>query len=123
MTKSAEIDLVVEQRGPVPTALSGFGRYALVECKHWNKPVDAKHIRDFIVKMQRARIRLGIVVSMRGVTGEQQGTDALREIERAYEKDQPAIVVISQEDFRACTDPSKFLALVDERIDRLRFDL
>jgi hypothetical protein len=122
-TKSAEIDIVVEQRGPIPDALSEFGRYALVECKNWQKPVDAKHIRDFIGKMRTARVRLGIVFSMRGVTGEQQGTDALREIEQAYAKDQTTVVVISQEDLRACVSPQKFLALVDERIDRLRFDL
>jgi hypothetical protein len=60
---------------------------------------------------------------MRGVTGEQQGTDALREIEKAYGSDQMAVVVISREDFRACADPNQFLALVDERIDRLRFDM
>jgi hypothetical protein len=123
VTKSAEIDIVVEQTGAVPDALSEFGRYALVECKNWRKPVDAKHIRDFIGKMKSARVRLGIVFSMRGVTGEQQGTDALREIEKAYASDQMAVVVISRDDFRACADPNQFLALVDERIDRLRFDI
>jgi len=123
VTKSAEIDIVVEQTGAVPDALSEFGRYALVECKNWQKPVDAKHIRDFIGKMKSARVRLGIVFSMRGVTGEQQGTDALREIEKAYASEQMAVVVISREDFRACTDPKQFLALVDDRIDRLRFDM
>lgn len=123
VTKSAEIDIVVEQTGAVTDALSEFGRYALVECKNWQKPVDAKHIRDFIGKMRSARVRLGIVFSMRGVTGEQQGTDALREIEKAYASDQMAVVVISRDDFRACADPNQFLALVDERIDRLRFDM
>jgi Restriction endonuclease len=123
VTKSAEIDIVVEQRAAVPYALSEFGRYALVECKNWKKPVDAKHIRDFIGKMRNARVRLGMVFSKRGVTGQQQGTDALREIQQAYAKDQTGVVVISEEDFRACTNPERFLALVDERIDRLRFDL
>lgn len=123
VTKSAEIDIVVEQTGAVPDALSEFGRYAFVECKNWRKPVDAKHIRDFIGKMKSARVRLGIVFSMMGVTGEQQGTDALREIERAYASDQLAVVVISRDDFRACADPDQFLAMVDERIDRLRFDM
>jgi hypothetical protein len=33
------------------------------------------------------------------------------------------IVVISREDFGACADPKQFLALVDERIGRLWFDL
>jgi Restriction endonuclease len=123
VTRSAEIDIVVEQTGAVPDALAEFGRYALVECKNWQRPVDAKHIRDFIGKMQSARVRLGIVFSMRGVTGEEQGTDALREIQKAYAMAQTAVVVISREDFRACADPKQFLALVDERIDRLRFDL
>jgi hypothetical protein len=123
VTRSAEVDIVVEQVGDTPTALSEFGRYALVECKNWRKPVDAKHIRDFIGKMRNANVRLGIVFSTKGVTGEGQGTDALREIQQAYFKEQIALVVISRDDFRACADPEKFLALVDERLDALRFDL
>jgi hypothetical protein len=123
VTRSAEIDIVVEQVGDVPTALSEFGRYALVECKNWSKPVDAKHIRDFIGKMRNANVRLGIVFSTKGVTGEGHGTDALREVQQAYSKERIAVVVISRDDFRACADSGKFLALVDERLDALRFDM
>ena len=73
--------------------------------------------------MERARVRLGIVFSVKGVTGAQRGGDALRVIEDAYTKNEMAIVVISQDDFRTCADPKRFLTLLDQRLDKLRFDM
>ncbi|HET6764619.1 MAG TPA: restriction endonuclease, partial [Longimicrobiaceae bacterium] len=61
-TASSEIDLIVENRGRSRhTMFDEFGRHFLIECKNWSGNVGAKEVRDFVGKLLKTRIRLGIL--------------------------------------------------------------
>lgn len=123
ITSSSEIDLVIQNNGfATKTIFDESGRYALAECKNWAVPVGAKHIRDFILKLEKTRTRLGFVFARNGITGSNHGADALREIQRLYDSDEVFVLVVSEDDLQAICDGGDFLGLIDEKVDRLRFD-
>jgi hypothetical protein len=45
--------------------------YAIVECKHWSKPVDVQVIREFSMRLRVGHHALGIIVTLNGITGEE----------------------------------------------------
>jgi hypothetical protein len=123
-TASSEIDLVVENRGRSRhTMFDEFGRHFLIECKNWNQPVGAKEVRDFVGKLLKTKIRLGILATRQGVTGSGGGEDALREIHFCFDTLQTAVLVLTEEDFEALCSGIDFHDLLDQKLDRLRFDL
>lgn len=103
-------------------SLREYGRYFLVECKNWAAPAGAREIRDFLGKLRKSRVRLGIYFSRNGITGEQHGTDALREIHSAYDQDEICIVVVSEQDLAALQHVQDVLEVVEEKLDAIRFD-
>jgi Restriction endonuclease len=123
-TKSSEIDIVCEHfhRGK-NCFLDDFGRYFIVECKNWNKPAGVVEIRDFIGKLSKTRVRLGIVLSKNGITGEANGGDALREIHAAYDREGLVIVTLTLADIKGITELVQILKIVEDKIDILRFDI
>lgn len=123
-TRSSEIDLVVEyDRRTCEVALfEELGRYCLVECKNWSKPVGVGPVRDFIGKLDKCKCRLGMIFSKNGVTGVDAGADALREIQSKFDRDGVYLIVFSLEDLREVKDAADFLAAIDRKADALRFD-
>jgi hypothetical protein len=99
-TRSSEIDLAIEyecSNGAIPL-FEELGRYCLVECKNWSMPVGAKHVRDFIGKLESCKVRLGVIFSRNGVTGADSGLDAIRVIQKAFDGNGPILLVFSLED-------------------------
>ncbi|NGZ88604.1 restriction endonuclease [Duganella aceris] len=124
-TRSSEIDIVVEynsSNGVLPL-FEELGRYCFVECKNWSAPVGAKHIRDFIGKLEKCRVKLGVILAKNGVTGENSGLDAIREVQSAFDRDGPIILIFSLEDLRTIEDGGAFTEALDLRFDYLRFDI
>lgn len=124
-TRSSEIDIIVEyspSQGRLPV-FEELGRYCFVECKNWSQPVGAKHIRDFIGKLEKCRVKLGIVFAKNGVTGTNSGLDALREISSSYDRNGPVVLIFPLEDLRSISDGERFSQALDIRYDRLRFDV
>jgi hypothetical protein len=124
-TRSSEIDLVIEynrSKGALPL-FDELGRYCFVECKNWSKPVGAKHIRDFIVKLDKCKVRLGVIFAKNGVTGEESGLNAIIELRDSFQRNGPIILVFSLEDVREITDGMAFSKALDQRFDHLRFDI
>lgn len=123
-TRSSEIDLVVEydcSKGLIPL-FEELGRYCLVECKNWSKPVGVGPVRDFMGKLDKCKARLGIIFSKSGVTGVDAGADALREIQSRFDRDGVYLLVFSLEDVKNIDNPSAFLSALDSMADNLRFD-
>jgi hypothetical protein len=52
-----------------------------------------------------------------------RGADALREIHSAFDSHGIFLLVVSEEDLRAIERGANFYGILDEKIDRLRFDL
>jgi hypothetical protein len=122
-TRSSEIDIVCEiVAGSTFEFLREHGRYFLVECKNWTKPAGAKEIRDFIGKLRKCRIRVGLYFSRNGITGEQHGTDAVREIHSAFDADGTMVVVLAERDLAGIAELQQVMGLLEEKMDALRFD-
>lgn len=123
-TRSSEIDLVIEyQKSTFSIPLfEELGRYFFIECKNWSSPVGAAPVRDFIGKMLKSRTRLGILFAKNGITGEGTGLDALREIQSAYDRDGIFLLVLSLSDLGEIKNGGDFIALLDLKSDKLRFD-
>lgn len=123
-TRSSEIDLVIEYDrsvGHIPL-FEELGRYCLVECKNWGKPVGVGPVRDFMGKLDKCKTRLGIIFSKSGVTGVDSGADALREIQSRFDRDGVFLLVFSLEDLRSIKDGKAFSEALDRKADDLRFD-
>lgn len=123
-TRSSEIDLVVEynkEKG-VLYPFHETGRYCLVECKNWSKPVGVSPVRDFIGKLDKCKIPLGIIFSKNGVTGVDSGVDALREIQSHYDRNGVYLLVFSLDDVKDISRGKDFVDMVDKKSDILRFD-
>jgi hypothetical protein len=122
-TRSSEIDIIAEYRGATNlTLFDDFGRYILVECKNWKASVGAAQVRDFIVKIQKTRTRLGIIFAKNGISGEKDGADAVREIHAVYDSQGIFVIVISEEDLKEIESGVSFYDILDRKIDNLRFD-
>jgi hypothetical protein len=123
-TSSSEIDLVLQYKGwDRPTLFDDFGRYVLVECKNWGSPIAAKQVRDFIGKMRKTRVSLGVIFAKNGITGAHSGVDALRELHSAFDQDNIYVIIVSEEDLEAVKDGISFYDILDTKVDQLRFDL
>jgi hypothetical protein len=123
-TRSSEIDLVIEydrSKGTLPL-FEELGRYCLVECKNWSKPVGVAPVRDFMGKLDKCKTKLGVIFSKNGVTGVDAGADALREIQSRFDRDGLFLLVFSLEDLRGIRDGKAFSEALDRKADSLRFD-
>jgi Type I restriction enzyme R protein N terminus (HSDR_N)/Restriction endonuclease len=123
-TRSSEIDLVIEydrSKGAIPL-FEELGRYCLVECKNWSKPVGVSPVRDFMGKLDKCKVKLGIILAKNGVTGVDSGADALREIQSRYDRDGAYVLVFSLEDLKVIQDSAEFCDVLDFKADSLRFD-
>ncbi|WP_169517192.1 restriction endonuclease [Azohydromonas australica] len=124
-TRSSEIDIVVEynnSKDRVPL-LDELGRFFLVECKNWSKPVGVAPVRDFMGKLDKCKVRIGVLFSKNGVTGVDSGVDALREIQSRFDRDGVYVLVFSLEDVRHLANGADFLRALDKKADNLRFDM
>jgi hypothetical protein len=122
-TASAEIDLVFLYKGfKETTVFDELGRYFLVECKNWKDPVGAKHVRDFVGKMKSSKVKLGVLVAPKGVTGDCDSADALREIHRTFDQDGLFVIVIAEELLNLIEKGGNFYDLLEYEIESIRFD-
>ncbi len=92
---SEEVDLWVSNESKDPF-WQNMGSVFIVECKNWGEPVGAQEIRDLRSIMADKHIKLGILLSRKGVTGD-KGHDAVLEIQKAI-RDEIHIVVIDETD-------------------------
>jgi len=123
-TRSSEIDIVIEydcSKGYIPL-FEEQGRFSLIECKNWSKPVGVSPVRDFMGKLDKCKARLGVIFSKNGVTGVDAGADALREIQSRFDRDGVFVLVFFLEDIRNIEDGNAFVTALDRKADSLRFD-
>lgn len=122
-TKTSEIDIVCEvSRQHNINLLHEMGRFFIIECKNWNKPVGAKEIRDFRVKIEDHHLRLGLFFSRNGITGERNGADGLGEIYDTFKTKDIFIILITLNDIGKIDGETEIFDLVDYKMDQIRFN-
>ena len=119
----SEIEMVVQYDGwGRSTAFDGFGRYFLVACKNWTTPVRARDLQALQEKMQKSRVRLGILLAPTGICGRRKGGQAVREIRRAFDLQAMCTVVLSCEHLNHVANGTNFYDMLEYLIERTRFD-
>lgn len=124
ITSTSEIDLVFENGYlSSKTIFDDFGRFILVECKNWSKPVGVGEVRNFFTVMDHTRAKLGIYFSKNGITGREDSFDALGVIKNEYSKNGRFLIIISQEDIQRLLLGDDFYQMIDQKVFKRRFDL
>jgi hypothetical protein len=80
-----------------------LGDPILIECKNWDKPVGAAEITIIDAKMDRKRIRTGILLSREGITGDQY-QDAVLLLRENMSKHGRYLIVIDENDLTEIID-------------------
>jgi hypothetical protein len=123
-TLSSEIDLVVQYRttSSMPSVFDELGSYVVVECKNWQNPVDAKHVRDFVTKLASVRVRAGLLITRSGITGYHRGSyNARREIQWAFDRMNIVVAVLGMDDLESIRSEHDFFALMQLRFEETQF--
>lgn len=121
-----ESDIVVANVYTQQTIISDlFGRYILVECKNYERPVDASRVGYFLHRMRMVHAHFGIIFAARGITGSKSDNEeraARSLIRRAYHEDGSICVVIDCADLRRLADGElSFYWLLHSRYEAFRF--
>ncbi len=88
----------------------------MVECKNWQAPVDSVTVRAFIDKLRSARLKVGILVAANGVTGDAgERTAAKNVIDRAFDRDGIALIVITRAELESFRSKEDVLAFLQDR--------
>jgi len=112
---SSEIDLLLyndPRSSPVPF----LSEYLMIECKNWKAPVNSATVRDFIGKVRKSRLEVGILVAASGVTGDANDqTAANDDIKQVFDADGIRILVIKRADLERFRSLEAFLQFLQER--------
>lgn len=122
--QTAEIDLVVRNVYPNGNLMADiFGRYFIVECKNWKKPVGARDVGYFLNKIRLSHATFGIIFSHEGITGEGEEERAAKELtRRAFHEDKSVCIVISRKDLESLKKgDTTFRSLLLELFEEFRF--
>jgi hypothetical protein len=92
-----EIDLLLANHRHAD-GLDGLDQFILVECKNWQAPVGAVEIQSFVDKLRSRGLRHGILIAVRGITGDQEPLRAANNgLARALEDERHILVIEKQE--------------------------
>ncbi|HEX4322181.1 MAG TPA: restriction endonuclease [Acidobacteriaceae bacterium] len=112
---SSEIDLLL-YNDPGQTPVRFLTEFPMVECKNWQAPVDSVTVRAFIDKLRSARLKVGILVAANGVTGDAgERTAAKNVIDRAFDRDGIALIVITRAELESFRSKEDVLAFLQDR--------
>lgn len=121
-TESSEIDLIIEHdRSEDKTVFDEYGRFLLVECKNWKKPIGAKQVRDFKQKMVNRHVNLGFIFSKEGITGAENSKYAKFEINSEFRSNKRSILVFDINDLENISGGSGLYEMIDQKLFDLRF--
>jgi hypothetical protein len=119
----SELEVVVQYNGRnPPTVFDAFGRYFLLHGKDWSAAVRTKDLTALLEKMQKSRVRLGIILAPLGICGRRKGGQAVREIRRAFDVHGVCTVVLCAEHLRQVVGGANFYDMLEYLIERTRFD-
>jgi CheY-like chemotaxis protein len=96
-TQTSEIDAVFRVAAIAGTLCQEWGGHLLVECRNRADKFDARDVRAFAQTLKDADAKVGIVISMAGVTGH-GARDGRGEIMRVFLTERRVIIVIDDKD-------------------------
>ncbi|TQQ85328.1 hypothetical protein EXD82_02745 [Peptacetobacter hominis] len=98
----------------------------LGECKNYNKPVDVTYIGKFCSLLLTNQVKLGILFSYNGVSGENwsNGSGLVKKFYLSKERieDRYCIINFSIKEFESILNGKNILQIIDEQLKSLQFD-
>lgn len=121
-TQTCEFDLICRNNyKDRDTVLNDFGRHIVVECKNWKVSIGASHVRDFAMKLQKAKVQFGLLFTKAGITGK-GARDAAGEIKFLFDKYNIYVVVFDLKELKSMANPKiGFYQLLETKLFDLQF--
>jgi hypothetical protein len=120
---STDYDVIFALEGPGLDFRSELGRYALIECKDWAKPVSAAAISRFCKTLEDAKCQFGITFAREGLTGKDQAKDAELELIKSYQSSGMIVVVVDHNDLEAFAGGASLISTLRSRYEKVRLNL
>lgn len=108
---SEEIDVALwnEKR---PRILDFLPNVILVESKKWSRPVGSAEVEWFVSKLRRRGLDFGIIVAVRGITGDAQDRTSAHQIIAQSLGEQRRIVVLTADDLLSLESTDTLVELI-----------
>ncbi len=127
----SDYDVLVSFDGHYLDFRSEIGRYVIVECKDWEKPVGFTYIAKFGRILDAARCKCGVVFARDGITGEfsnhRRRAGALRAAKREVVKMQQqhgiSIIVLNLSHLKRIANGENFIAILRDEYENIRLDI
>lgn len=113
-TATGEIDAVFSVAAIAGTLCQEWGGHLLVECRNRKKKFDAAAVKAFAQTLADADAKVGIVVSLAGLTGG-PGSDARGQISHVFLTERRVIIALDEEDVIDVITGDNFYDLLRER--------
>jgi hypothetical protein len=121
--KSTDYDVLCSLQGPDIDFRSELGRYFVVECKDWTRPVGFSSFAKFCRILDSVKSRFGIIFSQHGITGEGNTSNAEREQLKVFQDRGMVIIVVNKNDIAYVSDGGNMIALLKSKYEKVRLDL
>ena len=113
-------------RTRIRTFRTELGTYVLVECKNTDRAIGSSDIRNFSAKVRYAGCSAGVLVAREGLTGTRRDAvaNATYAVRKAYHRDGTVLIVVTGDDLTRVIDGrTRFVDLLEQRYEEIRFDL
>lgn len=124
-TKDCEIDALIKNSVTEDPTFASFGKYILVECKNWVKPVNVEKINHFLSKIRFHYASCGILVARTGISGRRRNKrirDAELTILKAFHQDNIIIMILTLEDLQHIAEGENMASILIREYERIKFD-
>ncbi|WP_143318433.1 hypothetical protein [Clostridium sp. HBUAS56017] len=91
----------------------------ICECKNYTKTIDVTWIGKLYSLLSLSRIKVGIIFSYEGITGEKSWEDARGLVKKIFLKDDIAIIDIGKNELQKIKDGQRFYDVVQKKYDNL----
>jgi hypothetical protein len=112
--RTEQIDVAVGN-GKRPDGLWLLPHVILVECKHWNKPVDSSTVGYFMNILAGRGVELGVLVAAKGVTGNRDDLTNAHALGLHGSPRGLKIIVLMTEDLANLQTAADFIELLHRR--------
>jgi CheY-like chemotaxis protein len=113
-TTTGEIDAVFSVAAIAGTLCQEWGGHLLVECRNRKKKFDAAAVRDFAQILGDADAKVGIVVSLAGLTGDAK-SDARGQIGNVFLTERRVIITLDERDVVDVIEGANLYDMLHER--------
>lgn len=112
--RAEQIDIAVGNAGP-KDGLWLLPHVILVECKHWDRPVDSSTVGYFMNILAGRGIELGVLVAANGITGDRNDLTNAHALGLHGSPRKIKIVVITTKDIASLQSVGDFVELLHRR--------